>query len=747
MRKCEILPEPPLPGASGGKGGFDFAAVSKRLTDRLLATGDWAKLLPEGACPDGVVLFEVILHPERLTRSAFPRLFFERLNLTYVASRRCEAPRLAADEAAPPASDGRGSGCGGAGQTFAVLVRCHLDDLFAAPGKLAAIEPGSTSAFDLDGIASIRPIDLSGRLKSIGSSLVDCYDVALHVLHSFDPFEIRNKFLEYAATCGFNPTDLVSGPEGGLIFVQVKGDRAGLVKLSLFVLIRDIWESPPMSHAPSPGTSPTSPPSQDMAPASPGTPPRSQDTSPPSPGGGDGSRRGGFPSPPGEAPPPKFCEDPASAWPLPEPGCPILGVFDAGFDGLGALDGLVEGYLDVVKDVPDMPGGGLHGILVCSAALFGRYPPTGPPSRPFFKVHAARVIDGSTMGDNPTTSPHARMNVIDASKKLKLDAMCLSNGPAQSARDGYVSHWTATLDRLAYELRIPIIVAAGNNGSGGPDSPDARIQVPSDGFNVICVGWLRKDESGAWQRAAGSPFGPGLSPAFVKPDLVADGGYELDLMTLYMPYPEPRTVDAQGSSFAGPGVSMRFCALKEMSRGRLNVDAQTALMVHFAERGGRDKREVGWGLAPSFRPDGPLPEPSPLVFQDAVDGDRFARAPLAELAADLPPDAKVKLKATLRYLIMPDHSRPDERGMKSLLPFLVRDPDAAPGPDGRPAEIPFFTKFDDGVHWPNTYSDEGVFAAGELKRAAIDVRRGDRGIEGDLLAPVRFALAVTAERL
>jgi hypothetical protein len=425
-----------------------------------------------------------------------------------------------------------------------------------------------------------------------------------------------------------------------------------------------------------------------------------------------------------------------------------VAVLDTSFAGIARLGKLVSRYRVMAEDARELSVGGGHGAKVLAVYLFGEYPEKGPPSRPYTAAEAVRVTDASAEQDNPARLPHILVNIVAALKEGGYDLAVLSDGPDTPAKDGFVSHWTAALDRLAYELRMTIVAAAGNNGAGGPASPGARVEVPGDGFNVVSVGFSETGPDGAWKRAKESPVGPGFSEAIRKPDVVAFGGNRFRPLRVYQPEPGPSQAPVEGSSYAAPMAARTFAALMAMAGPGLSVESLRAAVVHYSERGGRDPKEVGWGFCPDFRPGLPLPAVRPWIFQGELEGDRFARARLEGLAG-FPAGTRVKLKATLFSLRKPDYCVPHERGMKSLVPFLAKGPDSAPGPGpgGGPAEIPFFTKWNDGVHWPNTYSDEGVFEAGELKGAAFEIRRGDRGLAGDDLIPIKFSLVVTAEPL
>lgn len=183
----------------------------------------------------------------------------------------------------------------------------------------------------------------------------------------------------------------------------------------------------------------------------------------------------------------------------------------------------------------------------------------------------------------------------------------ISLGPNLAVTDDQLNSWTVALDRVAAEYDVFVTVASGNNGI--PDikaSPEAlaqaRIQVPSDGFNLFGAGASDKPAPDG-RRARYSPFGPGRNPDRIKPDLLDFGGTdELPFMVL-APSDQVVMRVEEGTSFAAPSLLRKAVALLSMSKGELTNSAIKALLIHNAFRvEGASQLEVGWGLArePSF---------------------------------------------------------------------------------------------------------------------------------------------------
>jgi hypothetical protein len=359
-------------------------------------------------------------------------------------------------------------------------------------------------------------------------------------------------------------------------------------------------------------------------------------------------------------------------------------------------------------------------------------------------VSAVRVLDADALKDDPLVLNHALVNIVEALSETPYDVVTLSLGPDVPAEDGVVRLWTSVLDRLAYEHKVLIIVAAGNNGRKDPASPAGRVEIPGDGFSTLTVGAAHREGDGLF-RETYSACGPGCSIISVKPDLVCPCGNRDNQLSVLRVSPDLGISHVFGTSF-GPSVAARSAvALKIMGGGELTVSSVFGLLVHYAELMGADPREVGWGLLPEFDPVGPPPETLCQIFQGELSRDRFSRVELKSVLEDIPAGADVKLKATFRFERKPDHTRLHERGFKSLVPRLVMDPAAAPDKTGYPPETPFFTNVDDGVHFHNTFSDSGKFAADDLRNAVIDMRYADPGNIHCLVPDVPFSLVLSAE--
>jgi hypothetical protein len=608
------------------------------------------------------------------------------------------------------------------GYTFVIFESCKREALERAPARLGALKPGTIEAMELCNIQAAVPVKFSDRLLDIGGSSDGYYDVALHNIPGLTPSELADAFFKYAALWSFRPSGTGSPVSvGDITFLQVHGERGGLMELCRFLPLRDICESGLLKHSPATG-----------------------DNGSTSPGQLDSSSTSGEETEGRQTPDPvsKTIEIPPPAEDLPYP---LVAVFDAGFGNLDPIMGHLKNYELASSDAGELPDALGHGQGVLTRYLFDEVDENGKLlCAPLTRVFAIRVLDTDAMKDDPRFLTHALLNIMSEMSKTHYDIVTLSLGPDVPAQDGAVSLWTSTLDRLAYEHDALIIVAAGNNGEANPASPAGRVESPGDGFSTLAVG-AGHCEGDVLIREEYSACGPGCSIVSVKPDIICWGGNQNKLLSVLQVSPELGVVYVLGTSFCPSKVARSSAALMIMGGPKLTKCSVKGVIAHYADPMGADPREVGWGLLVEFDPAGPPPEPRCLIYQGVLSRDHFSRVELNPVFEAIPPGTQVNFKATFRFERKPDHSRPHERGLKSLVPYLVKDPSAAPDANGYPPEHRFFKRKDDGVHFHNLFSDSGEFATDDLRNAVIDIRYADPGNIHCLIPDVPFSLVLSAE--
>ena len=282
---------------------------------------------------------------------------------------------------------------------------------------------------------------------------------------------------------------------------------------------------------------------------------------------------------------------------------PVIGILDSGVNDHPMLDGLVVGRLsgEGIGDTADVWG---HGTGVAGVALFGdlRDAIQARIAEPVGRLAVAKVVGDEGRFPERRTVPRvmdAAIRALHADHGCRLFVLSLGDANANLPR-GRVGPWAATLDELARELDVLIVVSAGNRRPrpfGTPASeelvtmypsyllePENRLAEPAGAANVITVGAVAagtgldaRHERDAHVRpithewGEPSPFtriGPGAGGTR-KPDVVDLGGTAVfdapsarlhgaphlpaaGVITLNHRHTEGLLTAAGGTSFAAP---------------------------------------------------------------------------------------------------------------------------------------------------------------------------------------------------
>jgi len=192
----------------------------------------------------------------------------------------------------------------------------------------------------------------------------------------------------------------------------------------------------------------------------------------------------------------------------PPHNAPVIGVIDSGLNDHPMLDGLIVGrHLgEGIADVADVWG---HGTHVAGTALLGDLRDAFPSGTviPVGRLAVAKVVGDDGRFPDRRTVP----SVMDtAIRTLRADYGCrlflLSLGDTKAnLPKGRVGPWAATLDALARELDVLIVVSAGNRSRPRPFGVPAaeelvtvyptyllesenRLAEPAGAANVMTVG-------------------------------------------------------------------------------------------------------------------------------------------------------------------------------------------------------------------------------------------------------------------
>ena len=251
---------------------------------------------------------------------------------------------------------------------------------------------------------------------------------------------------------------------------------------------------------------------------------------------------------------------------LPAEDAPLIGIIDSGLNVHPLLDSIAVGAIGVPtgRDAADAFG---HGTRVAGVAAYGdlRAQLGAGQLRPGARICAAKVLNDSGDFDNTRLVPKLMDEAIRGlHQTYGCRVFVLALGDRKRPYDGgKVGAWAATLDALARELNILIVVSAGNRKPRiGQRLEEAvteypgylledgnRFFEPAGAANVLSIGSLAHGEGLDRSLASypqvrtitrsnePSPFtriGPGVGGA-TKPELVDIGGtmvFDPDILDL-----------------------------------------------------------------------------------------------------------------------------------------------------------------------------------------------------------------------
>lgn len=284
---------------------------------------------------------------------------------------------------------------------------------------------------------------------------------------------------------------------------------------------------------------------------------------------------------------------------------PMIGVIDSGLNDHPLLRDIIAGSIGAPASLGTADEWG-HGTRVAGVAAFGdlRGQLAEGTLHRFARLCSARVVNEQGRFDDRRLVPAQMREAITTLRDrfgCRLFVSALAD--IKSVFDGRkVGAWAATLDELARELDVLIIVAAGNRSPPAGMrldhavteypryllEPANRLYEPAGALNVVTVGALAHGPGLDADRAADvhvrpitaldepSPFsraGPGVSGS-IKPDLVDTGGtmvtdaltarlHEGDsvpsagVLTLHHRYLDRLFTSRSGTSYAAPLVAAK----------------------------------------------------------------------------------------------------------------------------------------------------------------------------------------------
>lgn len=489
-------------------------------------------------------MFSVTLHPSYLAKSYYPSLFIDALGLRHVGSRAVHlVPEKITGAQGKPGADLRPFP---APQLFLAGSRDLLDDFASSADGWAP----SDSAVQ-DQFRQIERIDPLGadRLKPIpdGEQRHEVpLEIVLHASAGNHDEYVRQGFSDYVRSLGLDLDLARARHTGGLCFLPLRAPLDLLPQITEFTFLRAVRRMPRVVPL-------------------------------------DPFLRGVVPG---------FRVD----LPTEEPVAPELRV--------AVMDGGLPADHPLGQWVTELeaPGVGApiaayqrHGLAVTSAFLFGPLQPGTQPDRPYTNVDHWRVLGVDTAHDDfELYSVLSRIEDILQSRRY--DFVNISLGPDLAMEDDDVNSWTSTLDLLLAEGETVATVACGNNGERDTALGLNRVQPPSDGVNMIAVGAADRPDT-SWERAPYSAVGPGRSPGYVKPDVVAFGGSPAAPFLVLIPGASPTGNGDMGTSFASPLAMRSGVAVRAQFKEELWAPTIKALLVHHASNPSNHSRnEIGWGM-------------------------------------------------------------------------------------------------------------------------------------------------------
>lgn len=678
---------------------YPFPVSRDRLTNSVKAIAEWAKSLPQDACPNDEIVAEVVLHPRYISKSDQPNQLFSTVGLRAVGRKSVEVSPDAWGVLKHPDS----------ATTDKVFVAVKRVDMLRWSNELPTWTEAHPAAAQLTQIELIRPFTADAKLIDVPA---EGDYVAEVVLHNAADRYMADAFVEYAAQRHIDVLYERRRVVGGLTFLPVRMSASASIDLAQFSFVRVVRTMPRLRSV-SDGPVRTclygaSLPDVDAA----------------SPEYGAVIFDGGIPD---------DVEPNLTRW---------VRVIEP--PGIGAPSSAFQ----------------VHGLAVTSSFLFGPLEGRYAVGRPPCRVDHVRVLDENTGGDLEYYDVLERItNYLDTVER-PYKFGCISLGPSRPIADDEVTAWTADIDARLAHGNMLLAVAAGNDGDLDPERGANRIQPPSDGVNIFSVG-AADSRRKRWQRAPYSCVGPGRIPGLFKPDGLAFGGTDTDPFEVVGP--GLLCLGLTGTSFAAPYGLRSCAGVAALLEADLHPLTIRALAIHKAEpKRGHSHSEIGWGRFqedPSMLITCDDCE-AVVVYEDALPMGQHLRARLA--LPDTPLVGKVRITATLAIApeVDPEHASTYTRGGLSVMfrpdaaHFELNDegkrkkePETANFFNTKRlfGKLPEYVLRKDAHKWEPIIRASREINATELNAPFFDIyyNRRERGSAQKEPTPLRYALVIT----
>ncbi len=686
---------------------YTFLEARERLAPRIDRVAQEINRLPREACPNDECVAALTLHPSYIAKSFFPVGLLRAVGLEPVGSK----PRQVIPEKGSKTKNTSHP------KKIAEMNPSATAELFVAGTRRAFRrwaagvsdwEPFGEGASELVRLEDVRLIAPAERIKPMRSDVsVPLLEV---VLHRSDP-HILEGFRSYMRTLHVEVNLNERIEVQGLCFIPVRVPRNRLEDMAKFSFLRVAREMPRL---------------RELQPLSTG---RSAKT---------------------------FPVQIAHAEPINNDIRVVV------FDG-GVPDAILSPSLVSRKKAPDVGGAvaesQIHGLGVTSALLFGPLDQGAVPPQPYAAVEHYRVVDLNTKHDPQGHYFDVLNRIMSVLRQKPVDFVNLSLGPDLPVEDDEIHVWTAALDEHFSHGKSLVCVAVGNSGHGDWGSGNARIQAPADGVNMLSVGACDSMLE-SWQRATYSSIGPGRSPGIVKPEVVVFGGSQSKQFYVLDASNPGHARGMQGTSFAAPLALRAAIGVRAHLGSVMSPLALKALLIHHAEDGGYDPREVGWGRIPhDIEKLVTCPEGKVIVlYQGELEAGRYLRAKIPVPSSGL--KGMVTISATFCYATQTDPQDPlnyTRAGLEvAFRPHLGKFRNSRQGPSQNATTKSFFKSGGyqteealrrDAHKWEPSMKASLRVRADSLKDPVFDIHyNARRGGMNDVSArPISYALIVTVE--
>ena len=591
LKRARHVSHPPGPPP------YELEAQRQRLLPQLQTLANAAAGVPTEARADGLVVAVVQLHPQALSRSAFPQALFKHTDWRLLGSRsnwiKPEGGRRAEREAQSLTTD-----------LFVAATPKQLSNALPLLMANERAKPEDLITRDFCNLESIRLMADGDRIKP---GILETPNELELVLHYDSLLDARwhDHFTAFAKKTGVELDPGLEIANRGLLFMTATATHAAALELAHFTFLRAIRPLPEPRPLEEPQIVRVTAPNLTL----------------PSETAIDSNLTiaifdGGLPT-----------NHPFSAW---------VTTFEP------------PPHHDIGAPVAELQN---HGLAVTSAALFGSIEPTAPVVRPFARIDHYRVLGTNTLGKKGIYRALGLIDEVLSQRNYAL--VSLSIGPPDPIDDDNVSPWTTLLDDHFGDGTTFACIAVGNNGKD--PEPGCRVMVPADSVNALGVGAC-DTAHGPYVRTSYSAKGPGRTPGLIKPDLLHFGG--TDKSPYLVSGVNGQILGTSGTSFATPGIVRVASGVRAHFGQKFSSMVLKTLLVHCAERENTHSAlEVGWGRAPHQLSALTVCPPgcARIVYAGKLPPGAVLRAPIL-VPKDLA--GNVRIRATLCYSCRTDPNTP-----------------------------------------------------------------------------------------